>query len=232
MENENNDYYEPTIKTSRNDKQFQKDVLNVTGNIVKTSLNCIEKQHNELEKLEKDKQQLITFLEDKIKNYKELEKNLKNDKLVEKAEISGCIGAYEEILDFVKIKVVKMSENLFKKYVDQYFEKYMCVSFEKFLENWEEKNQWIEQLRRENEKLKEALENKKVCYYNNKAYDIKTLLNKNNILTEFEKWLEEAKESIKFPVCNTEYIHARNLGYYLALKDCKDKLQELKEGKK
>ena len=47
---ENNDYYEPTIKTSRNDKQFQKDVLNVTGNIVKTSLNCIKKQHNELEK--------------------------------------------------------------------------------------------------------------------------------------------------------------------------------------
>ena len=53
----------------------------------------------------------------------------------------------------------------------------------------------------------------------------------NNILTEFEKWLEEAKERIKFFVFNTEYIHARNVGYYFALKDCKDKLQELKGDK-
>ena len=35
--------------------------------------------------------------------------------------------------------------------------------------------------------LKKALEDKRVCYYNNKAYDIKILLNKNNTLTEFEK---------------------------------------------
>ena len=97
---ENNDYYEPTIKTSRNDKQFQKDVLNVTGNIVKTSLNCIEKQHNELEKLEKEKQQLISFLEDKIKESNSNIKSYRKKALIFKYLV-GKKKSYQEVLDFV-----------------------------------------------------------------------------------------------------------------------------------
>ena len=51
------------------------------------------------------KQQLISFLEDKIKEYTEFEKYLyekENTKLVEKAKIYACIGAFREVLDFVK----------------------------------------------------------------------------------------------------------------------------------
>ena len=101
MENrmEINDYYEPTIKTTRNDKQFQKDVLNVTGNIVKTSLNCIEKQHNELEKLENEKPQLISFLEDKIKK---TGSGIHNRALDFNYGLrQGKIEAFGEVLDFV-----------------------------------------------------------------------------------------------------------------------------------
>ena len=46
---ENNNYYEPTIKTARDNKQFKEDLLNVCNNFAKTSLDCIEKQNNELE---------------------------------------------------------------------------------------------------------------------------------------------------------------------------------------
>ncbi len=51
-----------------------------------------------------EKQQLISFLEDKIKEYEKLKKYLyekENTKLVRKATISGCIGAFQEVLDFV-----------------------------------------------------------------------------------------------------------------------------------
>ena len=97
---ENNDYYESIIKTTRNDKQFKEDLLNVCGNFAKTSLDCIEKQHSELEQLQQEKQQLIYFLEDKIKEYDELmrifEKNGNNNELeFYKKE------TYQEILDFV-----------------------------------------------------------------------------------------------------------------------------------
>ena len=54
----------------------------------------------------------------------------------------------------------------------------------------------ILKLKSENEELKKALENKRVCYYNNKAYDIKTLLNKNDISFEFEQ-LKAINQQIK-----------------------------------
>ena len=86
----------------------------------------------------------------------------------------------------------------------------------------------ILKLKSENEELKKYCCKRNDCggriKENNKPTD-------SEVLTEFEKWLEEAKECIKFPVLHAENIYARNVGYYFALKDCKDKIQELKEVK-
>lgn len=52
-----------------------------------------------------EKQQLISWLEDKIKEYEGHKKYLyekQNTKLVEKSRIIGCIGVYQEVLDYVK----------------------------------------------------------------------------------------------------------------------------------
>ena len=96
---ENNDYYEPTIKTSRKNKKFKEDLLNVCSNFAKVSLDCIEKQNNELELLQQEKHQLISFLEDKIKECdKEIEDFLDREYY--------CIAldkkeAFQEVLDFI-----------------------------------------------------------------------------------------------------------------------------------
>ncbi len=82
----------------------------------------------------------------------------------------------------------------------------------------------IQKLKQENEELKEALENKKMCYYNNKAYDIKVLLNKNNILTEFEKWLEEKIKTVGGKYKDNDFAD----GYLKALQLSTYELQELK----
>lgn len=87
-------------------------------------------------------------------------------------------------------------------------------------------------LQQENKELKRALENKRVCYYNNKAYDIKTLLNKNNILTEFEKWIKEEIYIIENTYSQINGNYMRMQPILDTYKECLDKLQELKEGKK
>lgn len=96
---ENNDYFESTIKTTREDKQFKKDLLNVFGNFFNTSLDCIEKQNTELERLEKEKQKFISFLEEKIK---EIEEKIKeNLDRTDYLEYLNKKIAFQEALDFV-----------------------------------------------------------------------------------------------------------------------------------
>ncbi len=81
----------------------------------------------------------------------------------------------------------------------------------------------IEQLQQENEELKEQLK------INNQAFNfnVKTIKKhnkENDILTEFEKWIEELIKKLNY---NDFDKYAK--GY---LQMCKGKLQELKEGKK
>lgn len=71
---ENNDCYEPRNKKSREDKQFRENLLNVCGNFAKTSLDCIEKQNNELEQLQQENQKLRNQLEEKDKVIDEINK--------------------------------------------------------------------------------------------------------------------------------------------------------------
>ena len=85
MKNEINDYYEPTIKTSRtttrNTNYYQLDYA------------------NELTKLNVEKQQLISFLEDKIKEYR-LNKELCRGEMYQfhKGKEEVC----QMVLDFVR----------------------------------------------------------------------------------------------------------------------------------
>ncbi len=97
---ENNNYYEPTIKTARDNKQFKEDLLNVCGNFAKMSLDCIEKQNNELEQLQNEQQQLISFLEDKIYRQELLLNDWKMDTYNYNYQ-KGIQFAYQEVLDFV-----------------------------------------------------------------------------------------------------------------------------------
>ena len=78
----------------------------------------------------------------------------------------------------------------------------------------------IEQLQRENEELKEALEDKRVCYYNNKAYDCKLLIKKAKTLNKLEKALKDHRD-IK--------IAARCGEFYVEVDDVLDYLTKLKE---
>ena len=96
-------YYEPTGGTARDEKHFKEDLLNVCGNFAKTSLDCIEKQNNELEHLQNEKQQLISWLEDKIKEYKQILSlyERQNASLIEKARARNRISAYEEVIEHI-----------------------------------------------------------------------------------------------------------------------------------
>ena len=85
MENENNDYYEPAIKTSRtttrNENYYQLDYA------------------NELTKLNVGKQWLISFLKDKIK---EIEEKIKEN--LDRTDYLECLNkkiAFQEVLDFI-----------------------------------------------------------------------------------------------------------------------------------
>ena len=95
----NNDYYEPTIKTSRLETDAK------IEQIYKRTEQYGRMQFvKEIDKLQCEKQQLISWLEDKIKEYEGHKKYLyekQNTKLVEKSRIIGCIGVYKEVLDFV-----------------------------------------------------------------------------------------------------------------------------------
>ena len=47
-----------------------------------------------------------------------------------------------------------MKKEELKKYVDEYFKRYMCAeTLDKFIENWEETENWCEYFRKENEQL-------------------------------------------------------------------------------
>ena len=90
-----------------------------------------------------------------------------------------------------------------KEDVDKYFKENMCVSFDKFIENWNEQEEWTNYYRKENKRLKEnAIHNdkvvdkakwnemlyksrcKKALEYNNKNIHSRTL---NNILRGSDK---------------------------------------------
>ena len=65
----------------------------------------LQQNQIKIEQLQKERQQLISFLEDRIKEYKKWQKCLyekENTKLLEKATVGGYIGAFKEVLDFVK----------------------------------------------------------------------------------------------------------------------------------
>ena len=83
---------------------------------------------------------------------------------------------------------------------------------------------YIEQLQQENEELKKYCCKRNDCggrlKENHKPTD-------NEVLTEFEKWLEEETK------CTEQYAdNDMAKGYINAIKLCKYYLQELKEGKK
>ena len=83
---------------------------------------------------------------------------------------------------------------------------------------------YIEQLQQENKELKEILENNsKINIADHKyASEIEDkYLIEHNILTEFEKWLEERIKSTKLSLIEI-----------ITFKRCLEELQELKEGKK
>ena len=94
---ENNDYYEPTIKTARNERY---DLLRYAYEDLKSMDNVkIEKikRDSKILKLQQEKQQLISFLEDKIKKC--------NSKTIIISE-EFCYWtarekSYQEVLDFV-----------------------------------------------------------------------------------------------------------------------------------
>ena len=86
---ENNDYYEPTIRTSREKKE-----AHLYYNLTSSK----ESWRKETLQLRKEKQQLISFLEDKIKNLENVRRTLKIS--IRECEIE--IKAFQEILDFVR----------------------------------------------------------------------------------------------------------------------------------
>ena len=107
---ENNDYYEPTIRTSREKKE-----AHLYYNLTSSK----ESWRKETLQLRKEKQQLISFLEDKIKKcdvIMQMSIDSLNDKFADKKDeenvrrtlkitIRECeieIKAFQEILDFVR----------------------------------------------------------------------------------------------------------------------------------
>ena len=86
MEKENNDYYEPTIKTSRVDEITKEQALKLLDTITKDRNN-----------LKNEQQQLISFLKN---NIKECENN-KDDFPNEFSFWIGKLEAFQEVLDFV-----------------------------------------------------------------------------------------------------------------------------------
>ena len=84
-------------------------------------------------------------------------------------------------------------------------------------------NDYIEQLQQENQELKSILDTITKSW----KLNVKKVKELNNILTEFEKWLEEKMK------CTEQYAdNDMAKGYINAIKLCKYYLQELKEGKK
>ena len=57
-----------------NNEQFKEDLLNVCGNFAKTSLDCIEKQNNELEQLKNKNKEISNFSNEQL--LEELSKRL------------------------------------------------------------------------------------------------------------------------------------------------------------
>lgn len=99
---ENNDYYESTIKTTRNERY---DLLRYAYEDLKSMDNVkIEKmkRDSKILKLQQEKQQLISFLEDKIKNITNyaVSFGLFIDKDISH-EIDIKKHIYQEVLDFI-----------------------------------------------------------------------------------------------------------------------------------
>lgn len=74
-----------------------------------------------------------------------------------------------------------MTEEELKKYVDEYFSKYMLIPFEKFIENWEETEQWADYYYKKQHKLQARI---------NEAIDL----------------LEEAREHIDLPWYDRQHL--------------------------
>ena len=90
-------------------------------------------------------------------------------------------------------------------------------------------NNYIEQLQKENEKLK-----KYCCKRNECSGRLKDnyKLTDSEVLTEFEKWLEEEINIIEDTYSQINGNYMRMQPILDTFKKCKDRLQELKGGKK
>ena len=111
--------------------------------------------------------------------------------------------------------------------------------------NYETNQDIIYEMQEENKELAHLVANKVMLDYDydsvlkkelNEERRRNIVLNESKsmtekVLNEFEKWLKMASENIDFPKDdddNVEYSKAQNVGYCFALKDCEEKLQELK----
>ena len=96
---ENNDYYEPTIKTSRVDEITKEQALKLLDTITKDRNN-----------LKNEKQQLISFLEENIRNRLDTVEFYENQDIQSTKEelektvsrLLAELNAYQEVLDFVE----------------------------------------------------------------------------------------------------------------------------------
>ena len=81
-----------------------------------------------------------------------------------------------------------------KEIVNKWFEENMCVSFDKFIENWEEQQEFTKYLQQEITKLKGVIE----------TYEIIIKANNINNWNELKKWLEEES---KLKGSETAYLY-------------------------
>ena len=110
---------------------------------------------------------------------------------------------------------------------------------EEILKILEGKQKHIEQLRKRNKELKEILENNSKINVADHKYASEMedkYLDEHNILTEFEKWLEEQIKKMKQigKVMKSDIFVTKDLEHTLSIKvleSALDKLQELKERK-
>ncbi len=154
-------------------KQFKEDLLNVTGNFLKTGLDCIEKQKNELEQLQQENQNLKQINEEHrklngelIEENKKLKEKLQNNSKINIADHKYASEMEDKYLEF-------QQENEFYKHVIK--------------DNYDTSQDIMYEMKEENVKLQQ--ENKELKEKYNRLLKENFKLKQNPILTEFEKWL-------------------------------------------
>ena len=88
---------------------------------------------------------------------------------------------------------------------------------------------YVEQLQQENEELKERLDYEIQNHVMSDKNYCETISNYKNILTEFEKWLEEETNTITDTYSQINGNYFRMQPILDTLKECLGKLQEIKE---